>query len=547
MRAHLIRDIHEWPVYKLSKDRDAFVNEVINDLERQFDQYGAIELDQALSKTIFQERQRIKSNPWKVDPPNEGLFFKKLQNEYNENKESESSFQKNKQSVNRLIHRYTEEISGSFNIATFHFARKILSWFFHFIYLPVNFNLFRSTKTKIKRLSEKLIINGEIDLVRKLFKDNTIILVPTHSSNMDSIMVGYMSDIFGGLPAFTYGAGLNLFDSEFFAFFMNRLGAYRVDRRKKNQIYLHTLSTYTRLIAERGVNTIFFPGGTRSRSGEVESKLKLGLLNSVLLAQRNLVEKKSTRKIILVPVVMTYESVLEARSLMIQHLKLTGQEKFITKERNSPLREYISFIWRLMKKSSKVYLSFATPLDVFGNIVNEQGKSLNHMGTEIDLKDYFLREGIFIKDGQRESIYTKELASAIVDKYKRFNFILPCHLVAYCAFKTFKKLHPGQDEISLVQAPEEEFVIPLEDFKSNCLKLISHLNQLKSQGKALISDDLNRNINLVIKDGVERIGVFHNRKILFIENNQLLTEDLIGLYFYHNKMINLENDFSELC
>lgn len=64
-----------------------------------------------------------------------------------------------------------------------------------------------------------MILKGEVESVRKLCLDHTIILVPTHSSNLDSILVGYMVDAMAGLPAFSYGAGLNLFDSEFLHFY----------------------------------------------------------------------------------------------------------------------------------------------------------------------------------------------------------------------------------------------------------------------------------------------------------------------------------------
>ncbi len=545
MRPHILPDIHTWPVYKLAKERVQFIDQVNKSLEQQFDQYSASELDQVLSKTIFQERQRIKSNPWKADPPNEAQFFKKLQKEFNESKDSDSAYTKNKQSTHRLLHRYTEEISGSFNIATFQFARKLLALFFHFLYLPFSFKLFGSTNNKLKRLEKFMIINGEIDLVRTLFEKHTIILVPTHSSNLDSVLVGFMCDTFGGLPAFSYGAGLNLYDSEFFAFFMNRLGAYRVDRRKKNQIYLHTLSTYSRLIAEKGVNTIFFPGGTRSRSGEVETKLKLGLLNSSLLAQRNLSQKNEDRKIIIVPAVIGYESVLEARSLVIQHLKTTGQDKYITKEKSSPFREYVNFIFGLLKKSSKVYLTIGSPLDVFGNLVDKNGNSHNHSGHLINIRDYFTREGIFVQDAQRESIYTKQLAESIVDVYRKYNFILPSHLVAYVAFILFKKRNPGLDDVSLVQSPEEEFIIPVDEFKDYCLSIIQKLNTLVQQGRAFISEELNQNIDIVIEDGLKRVGVFHNRKVLLMVGDCIYTEDLLALYYYYNKLKNLEVELME--
>lgn len=101
-------------------------------------------------------------------------------------------------------------------------------------------------------------MKGDIDHVRSLAQKGTLIIVPTHFSNLDSILIGYVLDAVTGLPAFSYGAGLNLYNTGYTAYFMNRLGAYRVDRRKKNKIYLETLKSMSSLSIQRGTNSIFF-------------------------------------------------------------------------------------------------------------------------------------------------------------------------------------------------------------------------------------------------------------------------------------------------
>ena len=63
-------------------------------------------------------------------------------------------------------------------------------------------------------------------------------------------------------------------------FFMHNLGAYRVDRRLKHALYKDVLKAYSCVLLERGYHSLFFPGGTRSRSGGVERKLKLGLVGT---------------------------------------------------------------------------------------------------------------------------------------------------------------------------------------------------------------------------------------------------------------------------
>ena len=73
---------------------------------------------------------------------------------------------------------------------------------------------------------------------------------------------------------------------------MNRLGAYKVDRRKKNPVYLEALKTYSTVVLEKGCHSLFFPGGTRSRSGNLEGRLKLGLLSTAFEAQKNIFKEK---------------------------------------------------------------------------------------------------------------------------------------------------------------------------------------------------------------------------------------------------------------
>ena len=154
-------------------------------------------------------------------------------------------------------------------------------------------------------------------------------MVPTHFSNLDSILIGWVIQ-FLGLPPFIYGAGLNLFNIKIIAYFINSLGAYKVDRRKKNPIYLETLRTYSTEALRKGCHSLFFPGGTRSRSGKIEKALKLGLLSTTIEAQRINYEQNGEKggKIFIVPVVLNYHFTLEAPVLINDYLRAKGQERY---------------------------------------------------------------------------------------------------------------------------------------------------------------------------------------------------------------------------
>jgi glycerol-3-phosphate O-acyltransferase len=116
---------------------------------------------------------------------------------------------------------------------------------------------------------------------------------------------------------------------------MNSLGAYKVDRRKKNLIYLESLRTYSSIALRYGCHSLFFPGGTRSRSGKIETRLKLGLLGTALEAQRINYQKHERgrhNKIFVVPVVTNYNFVLEAPSLIRSYLEFKGPGKVLCRK-----------------------------------------------------------------------------------------------------------------------------------------------------------------------------------------------------------------------
>ena len=105
---------------------------------------------------------------------------------------------------------------------------------------------------------------------------NRVALIDYGLSNLDSVVFGFAIER-AGLPPAVYGAGKNLFTNPVLSYFMHNLGAYRVDRRLRHSLYKDVLKTYSTVMLEHGYHSLFFPGGTRSRSGGGVRKLKLGL------------------------------------------------------------------------------------------------------------------------------------------------------------------------------------------------------------------------------------------------------------------------------
>lgn len=540
-KEHIWPDIKDWPIYKLYQKRNDFVSSINDYTIAHFQQLEGDELLGIINKTMYQEQNRMKREPWKVDPPNEKLFWKKINSELAQAAPLEDPKQKKEvylEVLSKVINRYSEEIAGDFKLKTFLFARKFLTFFFgRLLNAAASKGIPRLWGTK-HRLQERLHTIGYVDHVRSLFDHGTVVLVPTHFSNLDSILIGYVLDLVGGMPAFHYGAGLNLYNSEFAAYFMNRLGAYRLDRRKKNRIYMSTLKSMSSISLAQGVNTIFFPGGTRSRSGRLEDKLKLGLLSTCLDAQRLILEEGRSDKIFVVPVVLNYHFVLEAKYLIEQHLRREGREKYIqsSTDKSKSIRNIIRFIYRLFSAENEIISSFGKPMDVFGNEVSEEGISVDKQGNAIDISEYFMRNGMIVKDEQRESIYTKTLGEKIALQYKKENLVLSSHLLAFTAFKRLELSYSDLDIYGLLRMPEEDFSITVEQFKNDLYVIIQQLFELSKEGALHLPKGFHLDVETIMWEGIKRLGQYHAEQPLVIKKGRVFSQNFKILYYYHNRL-----------
>jgi glycerol-3-phosphate O-acyltransferase len=542
---HIIADINEWPITKHSLDRKEFMDDLSNIVFEKLKQ-SKHPSESLISKAIYMEEHRIKTSPWKVDPPDESNYWKGISSDLKAAQKSTDAEEFSDEILKRIINRYTAEITGNFKPKSFSFARKFLTWFFKVIFNKYSEGKWYQLWGAKSDLQNKIKLDGHIEEVRNLFSKGTIVIVPSHFSNLDSIMVGYSIDAVAGMPAFTYGAGLNLFDYEIPAYFMNRLGAYKVDRRKKNPIYLETLKQYVSYSLQKKVNNIFFPGGTRSRSGELENKLKLGLLGSIIEAQRENIIHERDEKIIIVPLIIGYHFVFEAKSLIEQHLKLTGKEKYRRTKSSTKANNTIwNFVKLLFKKDSEVYLSFGQPMDVFGNNINPNGESIDQQGNLVDFKGYFEGLGGFNVDGQREQVYTNLLGEKIVERFWSNNVILTSHLLAFTAFQYLNKQHKENDIYQVLNVDSKKFSIPYQDFKLVIQSEIDILKKWETQGKVKLSPEFDENIDFIIQHGLKYLGSYHSSLVLYFDEqeNALKTQDIKLLYFYHNRMYgySLEN------
>ena len=170
---------------------------------------------------------------------------------------------------------------------------------------------------------------------------------------------------------------------------MHNLGAYRVDRRLKHGLYKDVLKAYSCVLLERGYHSLFFPGGTRSRSGGVERKLKLGLAGTGVEALARTAARGQMRKVFFVPATINYLLTLEAETLIDDFLQEEGKHRYIIEDDESTRPGRIAaFMRKLLGLDAGCVVRFCQPLDCFGNRVDEEGVSHDARGHAVSPLSY---------------------------------------------------------------------------------------------------------------------------------------------------------------
>lgn len=538
-----------WGIYKLDKNKDVFLIEVVERIiEKSRTTYPTTRaLFDELASTLYQERIRVTTSRWKSDPEDEKDFWNNVKGQIIKFQKAQS-WEDNDRAIletllKKILYRYAYEIVANFKPRIFELAQKFLP---RILFLFLNSKLNSPFKFLFRKMSsfyEKFIITGDFELIRNLSKKGTIVVVPTHFSNTDSPLVGWaLSSI--GLEPVTYGAGINLVGTQPLSFMLNNLGAYKLDRRRKNALYLELLKSYSQMAIERDTPSLFFPGGTRSRSGALESKLKLGLLSTAVEAQQeNFIHNR--KKIFVLPLVINYQYNIECSSLINQHLVEIGKEKYVSDSfEYSTTYKIIRFFKHLFHADTEVVVSFGKPLDIIGNEVNSNGDSIAPNGKPFDIKGYFEVENKIVRDEQRNFEYTKILGSKIVSSYFENNTVMTAPLVAFVYFIQLKKRHKHLSLFEIMLLPREDRIVSRDNMMAGMATIIVKLKDLEKLNKVNLSEIIQEStIDNVLANGMNSISLFNSKKVVYADSDgNINSQDVRLAYFYHNRLIgyNLE-------
>ncbi len=433
-----------------------------------------------------------------------------------------------------LIGHYARDIVGNFNPRVYQFAKSVLPPALSVLLHPVS--SLREGIDALRNPEGPVHVTGPIEEIRAAFDRGTVIFAPTHSSNLDSLVVGLALERCQ-FPPVTYGAGKNLFSNPFISYFMYNLGAYRVDRRLRFTLYKDILKEYSTVLLERGYHSLFFPGGTRCRSNMIESHLKLGLLGTSMTALGNRARAGDDRfRVYVVPMTINYLLVLEAETLISDYLAEKGRSRYIIEDDEfSQLGRIVEFLRKILMHHSAVVVNLGRPLDAFGNAVNERGQSLASTGQTIDPIGYLRdRNGDIAFDPQRDAIYTNSLGDALTRAYRANTVFLSTSLVCRAVFDEMALRAGTRDVYRLLRLPATALSVERAAVLAQIDRLRTAITAHPEWGH-LSSWVVDRPADDLVEDAIDVLGKYHTRPVLLESSDRIRPGSSKLIYYYQNR------------
>ena len=193
---------------------------------------------------------------------------------------------------------YGNEIASSMSIATIRILEILLSWLWNRIYNGIRINNIRE--------------------VQELAEQNAVVYVPCHRSHIDYLLLSYVLYRNGLMPPHI-AAGINL-NMPVVGPILRRGGAFFMRRSfRDNPLYATVFNEYMHVMFTRGYSVEYFVEGGRSRTGRTLQP-RPGMLSMTV---RSFL-RDHNKPVVLVPVYIGYEKVMEGRSYLGE---LRGKKK----------------------------------------------------------------------------------------------------------------------------------------------------------------------------------------------------------------------------
>ncbi len=285
------------------------------------------------------------------------------------------------------VEEYIDEIVPFFNLLSyFKIGYWIANFFLNYIY-------------------EVVIDRESAEKLDKIKKDNVVVFVMNHRSNIDYIIVAYMLARHIAL-SYAVGEWARIWPLEYI---FKSFGAYFVRRKFREKLYHKVLEKYVQLISLQGVTQGIFPEGGLSRNGMLRDP-KLGILDYIIRIKSR---KEFKKDIVFVPVGINYDWVLEDRILI---------REWKEKKEKTGFKENFNSLIRVIGKGP--LLLFINSIRIMTGRVKHHGYASVSFGDPVSVNSFIRSEttDFLHYDRKRREKYIKKFAVKIME---RVGYIIP--------------------------------------------------------------------------------------------------------------------------
>ncbi len=364
--------------------------------------------------------------------------------------------------------KYADEIASHFGYWAIQLMKRMLRWLWTRIYQGIE------------------VYN--VEPVRQLAQNHSIVYVPCHRSHIDYLVLSYLLNLQGlALPKIAAGINLNFWPA---GPILRRSGAFFIRRSfRGNKLYTAVFNQYLQDLFNQGYSVEYFPEGGRSRTGRLLPP-KTGLLAMTVQAAL-----RGTRKpIAIVPVHIAYERIFEGKTC---EKEMRGSEK-----KSESAGQLLGIRKKLKRSYGKVHVNFGEAIRLNDYLdANQPGWQQSEEGD----KPAWLNQ------------QTNNLADAIMRRLNQASVITPVNLISLILLSTPR------------QAMGKNELIATLDFY---LKLIKGSNY-------------HSGLNLPDQDAVGMyqqalsLGAIHEALHPYGDIAYLAADDVSQMTYYRNNIIHL--------
>jgi len=359
----------------------------------------------------------------------------------------------------RALARLCPRRRRKFTPAVYQFSTKVLP-----VALSVLFNaqsmdtLFRN----FRGISDRILSRGDGDRAPPRGA-GTLIVVPTHSSNLDSIVVGWGARS-RRASARHLRRGQEPLHQPHHQLLHAQPGRLQVDRRIKHTLYKDILKTTVRSCSS-AATTRCSSRAARSRSNHVERHLKLGLLGSGLTAYtNNLLARRENPKIFRVSHDHQLPPGARGGNAHLRAPSLDGGARYIIEDDEfSDVRKVVSFAMKMASMESTMLVALRDAARSFRKPGERAGRerrsawARHRQSKRISLGE----RGSRARPRRRDAEYTRECGRAVAEAFQANTVVVSTELLAWVIFSRVRQQYPGLDLYRLLRVAKGEVVLSI--------------------------------------------------------------------------------------